>query len=330
MASINSNLRINMTGAEADPEARSLRYRTALEMAEYADRKGFAHINVEEHHVAGNGWLPSPLVMASAIAARTERANIGVMALLVSLYDPVRLAEDIAVIDLLSRGRFSFIAGLGYREVEFHIANKPYAGRGAWMDHVLETLLAAWRDGEFDYRGRTVNVTPKPYTRPHPPFLVGGMSRAAAGRAARLGLPFAPPAAMPELEAYYYRELERHGNTGYVYSPPADFSVLFIDEEPDRAWRDLGEYFLNEVREYSSWHTDALARPLEMDGDSVEALRAGKRYEIITPGECLRRHRERPDLFATIHPLVGGVPLERAWRCLELYADKVLAPLAEG
>ena len=131
---INSNLRFNMTGAERDPVLRAARYRTALDMAAYADAQGFASVNLEEHHVAENGWLPSPLTMAAAIAGRTERVRIGVMALLVSLYDPIRLAEDIAVIDLLSEGRLSFIAGMGYREVEFHIANKPFAERGAWMD----------------------------------------------------------------------------------------------------------------------------------------------------------------------------------------------------
>lgn len=330
MATVNSNLRINMTGAEADPDARSLRYRTAIDMAEYADRHGFAHINLEEHHVAATGWLPSPLVMAGAIAARTERANIGVLALLVSLYDPVRLAEDIAVVDLLSGGRFSFIAGLGYRELEFHVTNKPFEQRGEWMDHVLETLLKAWGDQPFDYRGRTVSVTPKPCSRPHPPFLVGGMSRPAARRAARLGLPFAPPVHMPELEAYYYQQLASHGKQGYVYAPPGDLSVLFIDEDPERAWRDLGDHFLTEAREYGSWHDDHMDRPLEFGGDTIEALRENRTYEIITPAECLQRHRQRPDMFAVIHPLVGGMPLERGWRCLELYAEKVLAPLSKG
>lgn len=328
-AAVNSNLRLNLTGAEADPAARSLRYRTAVDMAVYADRAGFAHINLEEHHVAENGWLPSPLTMAAAIATSTKRANIGVMALLVSLYDPVRLAEDIAVIDLLSQGRFSFIAGMGYREVEFHIANKPFEERGQWMDHVLETLLRAWGDDAFDYRGQMINVTPKPFTRPHPPFLIGGMSKPAARRAARLGLPFAPPIAMPELENYYYEQLTKYGQRGFVYSPPEDFSVLFLDEEPDRAWQELGGYLLNEVSEYSSWHRDGVHRPLELTGHSVKALREEKFYEILTPEECLQRHRDNPDFFATIHPLVGGMPLERAWQCLKLYTEKVLTPLLD-
>lgn len=324
---ISANLRLNLTGAEAEPALRAARYQAAIDMAAFADAQGFTSVNVEEHHVAENGWLPSPLTMAAAIAARTEHCGIGVMALLVSLYDPVRLAEDIAVVDLLSRGRLNFIAGMGYREIEFHIANKPYAGRGEWMDHVLETLLKAWGDDPFEYNGRQINVTPKPFTRPHPFFLVGGMSRPAARRAARLGLPFAPPIADPELEAYYYAQCQAHGTQGFTHSPPADFSVLFIHPEPDAAWQTLGRYFLNEVVEYSSWKTPGVNRPLEFAAGSIEALRAEKRYEIITPQECLRRHRERDDFFAAIHPLIGGMPLDEAWRCLELYCTEVLAPL---
>ena len=91
----------------------------------------------------------------------------------------------------------------------------------------------------------------------------------------------------------------------------------------------MGQHFLNEALEYSSWKTEGVNRPLEFDSNSVAALRAQKRYEIITPEECLDRHRSRADFFAPIHPLIGGMPLDRAWRCLQLYADKVLAPLRE-
>jgi hypothetical protein len=326
---VNSNLRINMTGTERQPQAAAARYRAALEMAAYADAHGFASVNVEEHHCAENGWLPSPLTMAAAIAARTQHCRIGVMALLVTLYDPVRLAEDIAVIDLLSEGRLSFIAGMGYRELEFHALDKPYAERGAWMDHVLDTLLAAWGDEAFEYRGRRIQVTPKPYTRPHPQLLVGGMSRMAARRAARRGLPFAPPVANAEPESTYYAELEICGiEGGFVYAPPADFSVLFLDERPEQAWNELGEFFLCEAREYGSWAEPGLQRPLEMTSDSLQALRESGHYEIITPEECIHRHRAKPDFFATMHPLVGGMPLERAWHSLSLYAEQVLPALS--
>ncbi|MCZ6830264.1 MAG: LLM class flavin-dependent oxidoreductase [Gammaproteobacteria bacterium] len=330
MKMVNSNLRINMTGTESDPVAAAKRYQTALDMAAYADAQGFSSVNVEEHHCADNAWLPSPLTMAAAIAARTRNCSVGIMALLVTLYDPVRLAEDLAVIDLISNGRLNFVAGMGYRETEFHAMDKPYETRGAWMDHVLDTLLAAWGDEPFEYNGQLINVTPKPVQRPHPLFLVGGMSRPAARRAARRGLPFGPPIASPELEALYFEELAKHGHEGgYVYTPPADFSVLFIDENPDRAWQELGEYFLVEAVEYRSWKEEGLQRPLEFASSSVEALREEKRYEIITPEQCIHRHKTREEFFATIHPLIGGMPLERGWACLKLYAEQVLPALAE-
>jgi len=325
-----ASLRLNMTGAGDDPALTARRYQAAVDMAAYADRHGFSSVNMEEHHVADNGWLSSPLTLAAAVAARTERCGIGITALLVSLYDPVRLAEDIAVVDLLSNGRFYFIAGLGYREIEFHIANKPYAGRGAWMDYVLETLLQAWGDEPFEYRGKRVNVTPKPLSRPHPLFMVGGMSKPAARRAARFGLPFSPPVADPELTAYYHAQCEQFGTSGFIYSPPADFSVLFVDRDPDRAWEELGQYFLNEVMEYSSWKTEGVNRPLEFNTSSVAELRAEGRYEIITPAECIRRHREREGFSAALHPLIGGMPLDRAWDCLRLYTEEVLVPLSAG
>lgn len=319
-----STLRLNMTGAEADPRERALRYQAAIDMADYVDKHGFSYINVEEHHCAQNGWLPSPLTMAAAIAARTENAGIGIMALLVSLYDPVRLAEDIAVIDLLSNGRLSFIAGMGYREIEFHALDKPFANRGEWMDHVLETLLKAWGDEPFEYRGEMITVTPKPLTRPHPMFLVGGMSQAAARRAARFGLPFSPPAYDAELERYYHEQLKAHGKQGFMVAPPADFSLLFIDEDPDAAWAEVGPYFLNEVREYNSWKRAGLARPMEMPSASVEEIRASGRYEILTPAQCRQKLKEDPQRNLVLHPLVGGVPLERAWQCLKLYVEQVL------
>jgi len=300
-------------------------------MAAYCDKAGFNAVSVEEHHCADNGWLPSPLTMAAAIAARTEDCSIGIMALLVALYDPVRLAEDIAVVDLLSRGRLTFVAGMGYRPQEFHALDKPYKERGAWMDHVLETLIKSWGEEPFEYRGEMINVTPKPFTRPHPVFLVGGMSKPAARRAARFGLPFAPPSPMPELEKVYFDELEKSGfdrAQGFVYSPPEDFSVLFIDENPDQAWEELGQYYLNEAVEYRSWKQEGLYRPLESASESVDAVRSEGFYEIISPDECIRRHLEDPEFNTGLHPLCGGIPLDRAWNCLNLYVDKVVPAIS--
>lgn len=330
---LTSTLRINMTGAGDDPREESRRYQQALDMAAYVDAHGFDAVGLEEHHCAANGWLPSPLVMAGMIVARTERIPVNVTALLITLYDPIRLAEDIAVLDLASAGRFNFIAGMGYRPIEYHALDKGWDDRGARMDETLEALLKAWEGKPFEYRGKTVQVTPVPLSRPHPPMFIGGMSRAAARRAARFGLPLFPPMHMPELEAYYYEEVERQGKGGTVLSfatnPEQASSMLFIDPDPERAWEELSPHFLHELQEYASWKVDGVPRPQEEDAASVEQLRAQKRFEILTPGECLQRFRDQQDYSAVLHPLAGGVPVERAWQCLHLYVEEVLQPLRE-
>lgn len=318
-------MRLNMTGHNEDAKIESGRYRAALEMASYAEEKGFAVVSVEEHHVAENGWLPSPLTLAAAIIGRTDRISVNCTALLVTLYDPIRLAEDIAVLDLMSGGRFSFVAGLGYRPEEYAALDKDWAKRGQAMDHVLETLFKAWSGETFEYNGERIRVTPQPLSPAGPPFAVGGMSKAAARRAARFGIPFYPPMEMPELGAFYLEECERYGRKGFVAYPAEENSMIFIDDDPERAWHELTPYFLRECREYSAWKLDGVPRPGEQAVETIEDLKAAKRYEILTPDECVERIRTAgPDFTPCVHPLCGGIPVERAWQGLELFVTRVL------
>ncbi len=321
-----------MTGAgadaDADPAEASERYRAAVAMAEYADRNGFAAVTLEEHHLAENGWLPSPLPLAGAILARTETIRVTIVALLVTLYDPVRLAEDIAVLDLLGRGRLSFVAGMGYRPDEYHAVGKRWEDRGRAMDETIDTLLKAWSGKPFRYKGRTIRVTPVPFSRPHPFFFIGGMSKTAARRAAGFGLPFYPPMTRPDLEAAYNAELERTGNSGFVYHPGEGNSMLFVDHDPEAAWKELAPYFLRELREYASWKSAGIRRPSEQDVSTVEELRAQGRFTILTPEQC-RDRLEQSDAAAVLHPLAGGVPIERAWQSLRLFTEEVLRPARE-
>jgi alkanesulfonate monooxygenase SsuD/methylene tetrahydromethanopterin reductase-like flavin-dependent oxidoreductase (luciferase family) len=315
-------LRLNMTHVQDPAASHGERYRAALDMAAYADENGFSIVNCEEHHVAHNGWLPSPLLMAAAVAGRTKRISINVTALLVTLYDPVRLAEDIAVLDNLSNGRFSFVAGLGYRPEEYHAVGKDWDQRGPLMDTCLETLLKAWGDAAFEYKGRMINVTPKPQSKPHPFFFVGGMSAAAAKRAARFALPFYPPMHLPEVEKIYRDEMEKQGKQAFVYYPRQGSTMTLIHEEPEHAWQQFTPYMLNETTEYSSWKKEGIPRPSENIANTMEALKAEKKFEIVTPEQCIAniRHGRRTLVF---NPLVGGLPVEEGWRTLKLFVEQV-------
>lgn len=320
-------LRINMTGLQPDAREEARRYQAALDMAAYVDQHGFDIVNLEEHHCAENGWLPSPMTMAAAVAARTERVRISISALLVTLYDPVRLAEDLAVIDLISNGRLSFVAGSGYRPEEYHAMDKDWAARGRLMDEVIDTLLKAWRGEPFEYKGKTIRVTPVPVSRPHPFFFIGGMSAVAARRAARFGVPFYPPIEDPKLLETYYSELQKHGKKGFAYTPKDGNCMLFVDENPEQAWQELGPCFLREMQEYSSWKLDGVPRPSEDDVKTIGDVRSSGRFNILTPEAARDWLASGRVSNAVLHPLAGGVPLDKAWASLRLFVEQVLQPL---
>lgn len=319
-----SALRLNMTNVPGAGHAR--RYRAALEMASYADAHGVTAVGCEEHHLAATGWLPSPLLMAAAVAGCTARIRISVGALLVPLYDPVRLAEDIAVLDQLSAGRVSYVTGVGYRPAEYHAVGKDFRRRGRLMDECLSVLFQAWGEDPFSFNGRLIDVTPKPYTRPHPVLFIGGMSVAAARRAARFGLPFSPPMPMPELEAVYQAELARNGKQGFVFSPANGNTVTHLSSDPDRTWARCGEYFLNEAREYSSWAVPHVPRPNESPAGTIAELRAAGTVEVLTPDQLIAQYRDGRT-GVTLHPLIGGLPVEQGWESLRLLVEQVLPKL---
>ncbi|RMI28384.1 LLM class flavin-dependent oxidoreductase [Nocardia stercoris] len=319
-------LRLNMTNIDDPAAAHGPRYRAALEMAEYADRHGFAAISCEEHHGSGTGWLPSPLLLAAALAARTSRVAISISALLVPLYDPVRLAEDIAVLDNLTGGRLAIVAGMGYRPEEYAALGRDFARRGRLMDEALEIMLAAWRGEEVEYRGAPVRVTPRPLSAPHPLLLVGGMTEAAARRAARFGLPFSPPMSMPELEDYYLRETERQGTFGFVHRPEPGSRITLLHSDPERGWQEYGPHILTEAREYGSWRRAGLPRPHEYDVSTPEEIRELGYAEILTPDQLLAQIASgRTEII--VNPLIGGLPIESGWETLHLLADEVLPQL---
>ena len=328
MADITSALRLNMTSYSVDPDLDAQRYQAALDMAAYVDGNNFTAINLEEHHHTEIGWLPSPLIMAAAIIARTQKVMVSTCALLVPLYDPIRLAEDITVLDLISGGRFAFVAGLGYRPQEYHSHSVDWTQRGKLMDFAVETLLKAWSGESFDYKGQRVQITPTPKSRPHTFFFIGGASKAAAKRAARFGLPFFPPRQIETVNNAYYQALKEYGNEdkGFIAGSEQRATMLFVAENPDETWEKLGKYFLREYAIYTSWISKDRNSLLEQQVTSVEEIREQDFFQVLSPEQCLREAEQGADKFV-LHPLIGGVPIEDAWQCLRLYVEKVMPHL---
>jgi alkanesulfonate monooxygenase SsuD/methylene tetrahydromethanopterin reductase-like flavin-dependent oxidoreductase (luciferase family) len=251
-----------------------------------------------------------------------------ISALLVPLHDPLRIAEDIAVLDLASGGRLVVIGGIGYRPGEYAAHGKDWSKRGALQDEAVDVMLKAWTGEPFEYRGTTVRVTPRPFTQPHPTLMLGGSSKAAVRRAARFGLPFMAPGNLPEMEAYYYEQCREHGTQGFCAMPAEHMSMTHVATDPERVWRDLGRYFLHEATTYSSWQPPGQTSAVHSHASTVDELRAEGIYEVVTPAELVDRlTAQGPEATCSLHPLVGGMPIDEGWSSLRLYADEVLPAL---
>lgn len=131
--------RFNLVDPNGTPETLSARYKAALEMAGYADDRGIDTIQTEEHHGTANNWLPSPFAFAGAVFGATRRIAVTVSAIIGPLYDPLKVAEDIAVLDLLSGGRLVTVAGIGYRPEE-------YEQHGVeWGFYAADSRTSCWK-----------------------------------------------------------------------------------------------------------------------------------------------------------------------------------------
>ncbi|MGH2760685.1 MAG: LLM class flavin-dependent oxidoreductase [Actinomycetota bacterium] len=159
-------------------------YAHAVERCVVAERSGFDSVWVSEHHFVDDGYTPSLLVTLAAIAQATERVEIGTGVLLAPLHDPIRIAEDAATVDLISRGRLVLGLGAGWRPEEFDVFGVDLGERASRVRETVAVLRGAWGPGTFVYKGRDLNVTPKP-ARPIPIWL-GGFAAAAIRRAGRI------------------------------------------------------------------------------------------------------------------------------------------------
>lgn len=303
-------------------------YSAALEMARWGERHGCLMVFLSEHHASPDGYLPAPLVLASAMAACTKTLPIQVAALLVPLHDPIELAEQMAVLDIVSGGRVSYVTAIGYRAEEYAMFGRDMKQRGRRMEACLDALKKAWTGEPFEFEGRPARVTPTPLTPGGPSLLMGGNSEPAARRAARFGMGLLAEGGNPEIETIYREECEKQGVPPGMCIVPAAGTVTsaFVAEDPDRAWAEIGPHLLRDARTYAGWMSDGHETVSKSAAASVEELRAENgAYQIFTPEDAVAYVRTTGVLL--LQPLCGGLPPEKAWPSLELVASKVLPAL---
>jgi len=294
---------------------------------------------LSEHHFADDGTCPALLPVAAAIAAKTTRIRVGTKVMLLPFHNPVRLAEDAAVVDILSNGRLDLGLAAGYRPAEFAGFGIPRTERAARMDEGLSILKQALSGEAFEHHGHfydfgPARVVPPPVQRPVPLWL-GGRSPAAMQRAARNGChlqlaDFILEHALSDY-AHYQEALQAVGAHPFRYAVAA-VATAFLDEDRDRAWGTAAEHLLYQQNLYQQWFTEASDRPADRYEPMATAaqLKRGS-YLIGDPDEVLQQirdyHRQVPFTHLSIWMLLPGMRLGPALRSLELFCRRVMPAL---
>jgi alkanesulfonate monooxygenase SsuD/methylene tetrahydromethanopterin reductase-like flavin-dependent oxidoreductase (luciferase family) len=198
-------------------------YERALARVDVMERSGFDAIWLAEHHFTSYSVCPSVHVMATHIAARTQRLRIGTAVTLAAFYHPLRIAEEVALLDVLSGGRVNWGAGRGFDANEFASFGVAPDESAERFREAVEVVLAAWRSERLDFSGKfhrfaNVEVLPKPLQQPHPPTWVAATSDSAIAWAARRGLsilmdPHSTHAEIARKRQSYRAQLEQHGHS---------------------------------------------------------------------------------------------------------------------
>lgn len=311
------------------------RYEETREQAIVAERLGYDSVWLPEHHLMA-GYAPSPLLGLAAVAAVTERVQLGTDVALIPFYNPVRLAEDTAMLADMSGGRFILGAGLGYRPEEFAAFGVPMAERGRRMQEGLEVVRQLLSKESVTFEGEFTtleNVTIYPRPPAHVPMYVGGWSDAALRRAATIGDawfpgPTADTAKLRQCLATYDAALAEDG--GVRTELPifrevwvaADDAAMKAGVDPMRALY---------VDDYLTWqHGNVDDRGTEdpFDGLRQDRFIVGRPDEVV---DELRRYRDElgvTHLVARMH--FHGSDHKRVLEAMELFAEAVVPELREG
>lgn len=308
----------------ADPSAM---YQASIEQVAWADRLGFDTVYLAEHHGADDGYCPSPMVQGAAMMGVSDHIRVHFSALLGVLHDPIRLAEDLAILDLLSAGRVDVTLGLGYRPHEYRMFGVDKKRRVEVLNETIRLLRLAWTGEPFEWRGEMFTVRPRPVQPGGPPLYIGGSAEASARRAAQLGDGYFP--ALPGLWEIYVDECARVGRDPGPTPPTKGPLFLHVTHDPEAAWEQVAPHVLYTSRSNAEWAKERNAGGTPYEGaETIDDLKAHPRFEVLTPDQCVDYFLEQPDdVELVFQPLMGGLPIDVGWESLRLFESEVLPRL---
>ena len=297
----------------------------------WAESLGFEQAYFLEHHFTDDGYIPSPIIAATAVAARTKKMRVGTNIAILPLYHPVRLAEDGAVLDVISNGRMDLGFGLGYRPEEFAGHGVESKTKGARADEALEIIRRLWQGETVTFHGKHFHidgarVTPRPVQEPNPPIWVGGFKRISLRRAAKFGDGYTGPANKQTLDMYR-EELKAVGKDPAKARMTGGDLWMVVSNDPERTFALYAPHVLYWYNAYAKWFegTDTSVWPYL---NSIDDLKKYNMLNVVTPEQAVTRIKQQlaevPVETYSIAIAPPGVPVSKVRDNLELFASKVM------
>jgi len=304
-------------------------YAEVLDVIEWTEQAGFSNAWIPEHHLADDGYMPSPLVTIGAIASRTKTLKLGSGIALAPLYHPVRFAEDCAVLDIISDGRIEMGLGIGYRRRETKAYGVDSTKRGKMFDEWLEIVTRLWAGETVDFDGKFYSIEGAKIMPPAPrgriPLYIGGFSDKAMQRVAKYGDGYFGNEEVTDLYAEKMRDQGKDVKSGSVRIIGM---MTMIADDPEEATEELAPYYHHINNTYGAWFAeDDVGMTSGIETMSLEQFKQSGLLQILTPDEAiamLRNMQETTPLDHYAMMMPPGLPPERFVHYAEIVSQKVI------
>jgi len=304
-------------------------YDAHIEFIAWTETIGFEGVWFAEHHGSNDGYLPSPLIMSAALAARTKTMRIGTCIALAPFYHPVRLAEDAAILDIISGGRFDLALALGYVQAEAHRYGNDFKKRARRTDEMLQIMRRLWQGETFTFEGdffQLINtkISPLPVSE-HLPLWIGGNSAPAYRRAAMYGDGFLGPV---EAYAEYAAEVTavgKDGSAARICSIGGNDMWHLVSEDPEETVEDVLDHIVYQTNSYAEWQEGTTTSTFKRV--TREEMRPAAKMWVMTPEDSIACHKAKiaaAPIESHSMMVPAGYPLEKMAKHAQLFADKVL------